>query len=152
MFRQHGEFNLFYADSALLMNAKGAWNKESSIACSDAIFNIVTSKLDNKFAFVANTLEVEGLTPGSQAVWHNVLNSLELSGLNAMFRVDDIQSTKYQIYHQIFDQKLSKKILYDHSLNIQQAFFWLQTYGFLLSGDPVNEQQIKWGASNNEAI
>lgn len=130
MMQGHGDFQVNRDGEIITLVAKGLWNEESSRTCIRLIADQIAKIDANHFAIVADTQDVEGLTPGSEALWFEAIQDWFAKGHSAIARIDDPAAITYKVFLKGFDDYFLERIQFSYANDMASGIRWAQEKGF----------------------
>ena len=130
MMQGHGDFQVDRDGEIITLIAKGLWNEESSTTCIGLIADQIAKINSQNFAIVADTREVEGLTPGSEALWFEAIQDWFAKGHSAIARIDDPAAITYKVFLKGFDDYFQERIQFTYAQSMMSGINWARDKGF----------------------
>ncbi|MDF2177434.1 hypothetical protein P2G88_04135 [Aliiglaciecola sp. CAU 1673] len=130
MFIGHGSYAVEHDQSIIVFVAQGAWNLEASKSAIELISLYVDAMSATNFAIIANTRQVEGITPDSFKVWLSAVRKWLHQGHTTLARVDEPRSAYYKIFLSKFDEFARAHQQFQLLDSMDEAFSWLHQLGF----------------------
>ncbi len=130
MFSEHGLYEVHCDGTIIIFVATGAWNLEASRTAISAISDCVDKLAGREFAIIADTREVEGITPDSTEAWSEAITEWLDKGYSTFARVDEPDSVYYQVYLSGLDELALKNQEVGMFDSLPVALDWLHQEGF----------------------
>ncbi|ALS99322.1 hypothetical protein [Lacimicrobium alkaliphilum] len=130
MFMGHGIYAVEHDREIIVFVAQGAWNVEASQSATKLISKYVNSISNQEFAIIADTSQVEGITPDSAEVWSEAVNEWHQKGHTTLARVDNPESAHYKVFLSRFDEFAKQHQQLRICDSREDALEWLHSEGF----------------------
>jgi len=129
-FSEHGNFQLEANGNIIYCRATGCWNQEASKAAIVALRKSIEQLKGNLIVMIVDSSGFEGGIEEAYPLWKFELPFWVESGLTHYIRIDDPQSTTYQLFVERIDHVIQKITKFSLANDLDDAIKQAHSYGF----------------------
>jgi len=129
-FSEHGEYPFEHEGNIIYFSIIGSWNKEASASCVGLIAQSFAEIKGQKSIMIVDSTNFEGGIEDAYVHWDESISTWSEKGLTHFIRIDDIDSTRYQLFLKRIDDQVKDKINLSFAENFEDAIEQARQLGF----------------------
>lgn len=142
-----GSYVVKHDKEIIIFAGRGVWGTTPSKNAIRAITRAIDMVDLQDFSIIADTSEVEGITPDSFKLWREAVENWYQRGHKTLCRVDNPESHNYKVFLRGFDDFARSCQTFSFVNSIQDGVDWLHNEGYkgFEDGAPdLRADSVKW--------